>query len=85
MIDHRERFLAKANQDGSYSITVTARQLLEAAWVDFYDDATGRGYQRKETLRERRGREIEEYFVRCSAKGVTPRLFEMTESARAVV
>ena len=83
MIDHRERFLAKANQDGSYSITVTARQLLEAAWVDFYDDATGRGYQRKETLRERRGREIEEYFVRCSAKGVTPRLFEMTASARA--
>lgn len=82
-MDHRDTFLAKANQDGSYSITVAARELLEVAWVDFYDDATGRGYQRKETLRERRGREIEEYFVRCSAKGVTPRMFEMTASARA--
>ena len=77
-----KRFLAKRNQDGSYSLAIRANDLVDCAWVDFYDDRTGEGYQRKETLRERRGREIEEYFARCRLEGVVPRLFEMTGSAR---
>ena len=76
-------YLAKRNQEGSYSIAVPARHLEEDAWVDFYDDKTGRGYQRKETLRERRGREIEDYFRRCVAEGVTPKMFEMTANTRS--
>lgn len=77
------RFLAKRNLDGSYSVAVKARDLAEVAWVDFYDDKSGRGYQRRETLRERRGREIEEYFRRCTSEGVSPRLFEMTANVRS--
>ncbi len=77
------RFLAKRNLDGSYSVAVKARDLAEVAWVDFYDDKSGQGYQRRETLRERRGREIEEYFRRCTAEGVRPRLFEMTGNVRS--
>lgn len=77
------RFLAKRNLDGSYSVAVKARDLAEVAWVDFYDDKSGQGYQRRETLRERRGREIEEYFRRCTSEGVRPRLFEMTANVRS--
>ncbi len=82
MSEH-DRFLAKQNLDGSYSVAVKARDLAEVAWVDFYDDQSGRGYQRRETLRERRGREIEEYFRRCASEGVRPRLFEMTANVRS--
>ena len=76
------RFLAKRNLDGSYSVAVKARQLVDVAWVDFYEDRTGTGYQRRETLRDRRGKEIEQYFARCAREGVKPRLFEMTASVR---
>ncbi len=76
------QFLGKQNLDGSWSISVKARELVDAAWVDFYDDKTGAGYQRRETMRERRGKEIEDYFQRCEASEVKPRLFEMTASAR---
>jgi len=76
------RFLARRNQDGSYTIGVKARDLVDVGWVDFYDDGTGNGYQRKETLRDRRGKEIEEYLARCVAEGVEPRLFQMTANVR---
>ena len=82
MTDH-ESFLAKRNHDGSFSIAVRARDIAEVAWVDFYDDHRGQGYQRRETLRERRGRDIEEYFRRCASEGVRPRLFEMTGNVRS--
>ncbi len=76
------RFLGKRNRDGSFSITVRARELVEAGWVDFYVETSGRGYQRLETMRETRARQIEEYFQRCNDAAVDPRLFEMTASAR---
>ena len=75
-------FLGKQNIDGSYSVSVKARELVEVAWVDFYLESAGRGYQRLETMRETRAREIEDYFKRCFSESVKPRLFEMTASAR---
>jgi len=75
-------FLAKRNQDGSYSVSIAAGQLIPLCYVDFFDEATGRGYQRLETLREKRGREVEGYLKRCKVHGVPPRLFEMTANAR---
>lgn len=75
-------FLGKQNRDGSYSISVKARELVEAGWVDFYDDRSGRGYQRNETMREARAGEIEKYFARCLDEDQRPRVFEMTGSAR---
>ena len=76
------QFLGKQNRDGSYSISVKARELVEGGWVDFYDERSGRGYQRFETMREARARQIEEYFRRCAQEDLDPRLFEMTASAR---
>lgn len=76
------QFLGKQNRDGSYSISVKARELVEAGWVDFYDEGAGRGYQRLETMRETRAREIEDYFKRCATEDLNPRLFELTASAR---
>jgi DGQHR domain-containing protein len=75
-------FPAKRNQDGSYSVSVEAEQLVTVSYVDFYNEATGQGYQRLETLRERRGREVEDYLKRCKVHGIAPRLFEMTANAR---
>jgi DGQHR domain-containing protein len=74
--------LGKSNDDGSYSVRVPAELLVENAFVDFYDDKAGTGYQRNETLRDRRGREIAEYIARCSQAGLRPRLFELTANAR---
>lgn len=82
MKSQKVRFLGKANHDGSYSVSIGARRLIEVCWVDFWDDKTGKGYQRKETLRERRGKEIEDYFKRCQQDEVRPHLFEMTAAAR---
>lgn len=79
------QFLGKRNRDGSFSISVKARELVEAGWVDFYVESSGRGYQRLETMRETRARQIEDYFQRCSDAAVDPRLFEMTASARCEV
>lgn len=76
------QFLGKQNRDGSYSISVKARELVDAGWVDFYDERSGRGYQRRETMRETRARQIEDYFKRCAQEDLKPRLFEMTASAR---
>ena len=75
-------FLGKQNRDGSYSISVKARELVDAGWVDFYDEANGAGYQRKETMREARAKQIAEYFERCAQEDLKARLFEMTASAR---
>lgn len=74
--------MAKTNQDGSYSIAVSAKRLGEVGWVDFYDDSRGSGYQRRETQRVQRGREIAAYFARCAQNGIRPRLFEMTANTR---
>lgn len=78
----QKEYLAKKNQDGGYSLSLPARDLTEICFVDFYDEASERGYQRQETLRERRGREVEEYLRLCKESGVPPRLFELTANAR---
>jgi len=77
-----KEYLAKKNQDGSYSLSLPASDLTEICFVDFYNEASGEGYQRLETLRERRGREVEDYLKRCKENSVPPRLFEMTANAR---
>ena len=74
--------LAKKNQDLSYSVSIRASDLVHHSFVDFYDDKTGQGYQRRETLRDRRGREIAQYIERCIKQNLPPRLFEMTANAR---
>ena len=78
-------FLGKQNRDGSFSIGVKARELVDGGWVDFYEERSGRGYQRMETMRETRAADIEKYFSRCLQEDQKPRLFEMTGSARCEV
>ncbi|MYJ01172.1 MAG: DGQHR domain-containing protein [Chloroflexi bacterium] len=75
-------FLGKQNTDGSFSISVKARELVEHGWVDFYEEQSGLGYQRNETMREARAADIERYFSRCFQEDLKPRIFEMTASAR---
>lgn len=72
----------KQNNDGSFSVAIPAEKLVKWAFVDFYDDDSGRGYQRMESMRRRRGSDIAKYIGRCVNRGVQPRLFELTANAR---
>lgn len=74
--------LAKKNRDGSYSVSYPAGALVRDAFVDFYDEKTGSGFQRRETTRNARGRQIADYIKRCVENEVEPKLFEMTANAR---
>ena len=78
----RYEILAKRNQDGSYSASIPAGTLVSSAFVDYYTDATGVGYQRNETLRAKRARDIEDYIRRCLEASLEPKLFELTVNAR---
>lgn len=78
----RVELLAKKNQDGSFSVSYESGGLIRDCFVDFYDEKGGSGYQRNETLRAKRGREIEEYLRLCVSSALLPRLFEMTANAR---
>ena len=73
---------AKRNRDGSYSASIPAGVLVSHAFVDYFTDATGGGYQRNETVRPKRAREIEAYIRRCFDAGIEPKLFELTVNAR---
>lgn len=70
------------NEDESYSVRIPAKQFVEYAFVDFYDEANGTGYQRHEAVRDRRGREIADFIARSMESGIQPHLFEMTANAR---
>jgi DGQHR domain-containing protein len=74
--------LGKKNRDGSYSASIPAHELIDNSFVDFYEDAIGDGYQRREAQRATRGREIQAYLRRCVENGLEPKLFEMTANAR---
>lgn len=74
--------LAKRNRDGSYSASIPAGMLVANAFVDYYTDATGGGYQRDETLRPKRARDIADYIRRCLDANLEPKLFELTINAR---
>ena len=74
--------LAKLNGDESYSVSYSSGDLIRDAMVDFYNERTGKGYQRGETTRAKRGRDIEVYLRRCVSDGMPPQLFEMTANAR---
>lgn len=74
--------LAKRNDDGSYSVSYAVGALLNDSFVDFYNENTGKGFQREETARKRRGREVAEYVRRCVRDGLRPKLFELTANAR---
>jgi DGQHR domain-containing protein len=76
------RYLAKQNLDSSFSISIPAGDLAECAFVDYYDEATGKGFQRWETLTPKRGRDVAAYIARCVQSQVPWRLFEMTGNAR---
>jgi len=73
---------AKRNRDGSYSVSYESGALVRDALIDFYNEQTGVGYQRNETLRPKRGRDIEDYIRRCVTEQMEPKLFEMTANAR---
>lgn len=73
---------AKRNMDGSYSVSLRADELVAHAFVDFYSEETGAGYQRHESTRGRRGREIAHYIQRCVRQDIQPTLFELTANAR---
>lgn len=75
-------FPAKENNDGSYSITLTATRLVGHGFVDFYDDAQGTGYQRKDNDRERRAMAIAEYIKRCQESSEEVHLGDLTANAR---
>lgn len=78
----RYEILAKHNRDGSYSASIPVGVLVSNAFVDYYSDAVGGGYQRRETLLPRRAREIEDYIRRCQSTATPPKLFELTLNAR---
>lgn len=73
--------LGKTNSDGSYSMAVRADILVEHCFVNFYNESTGEGYQRSETQRATRGRDIERYIARCAESNTKPALFEMIANA----
>lgn len=75
-------YLAKQNQDGSYSISIPAGELAEYAFVDYYNEKGATGFQRNETLTPTRARDIGKYIKRCVKAGIPPRLFEMTGNGR---
>ena len=78
----QRELLAKKNSDGSYSVSYPAGHLVQDAFVDFYEERTGDGFQRRETSRNTRGRQIRDYIKSCVENNVEPRLFELTANAR---
>ena len=78
----KRTLIAKRNGDGSYSVSYKVGDLIKDSFVDFYDERTGSGFQRNETTRPKRGREISEYVRRCVTGGVEPKLYELTANAR---
>lgn len=78
----RNELLAKRNRDGSFSASIPAEVLVSHAFVDYYEDSSGMGYQRSETLRPKRARDIEDYIRRCKDAALEPNLFELTVNAR---
>lgn len=73
---------AKKNQDGSFSASIAAGHLTNLAFVDFYDDQTSEGYQRFDSTRASRGKQIAEYVNRCNQNDSEPKLFELTCNLR---
>ena len=78
------KLLAKKNSDGSFSVSYAAGDLIDDAFVDFYSEKEGSGFQREETARKPRGRAISNYIKRCVQGGNQPNLFELTANARVV-
>ena len=50
--------------------------------MDYYNEQTGRGFQRDESSRQTRGRKVADYIQRCARDGVNPKLYELTANAR---
>src|SRR5258708_21607369 len=75
-------YLAKRNQDESFSISIPAADVEKYGFVDYYDEKSGEGFQRLETLTPRRAREIADYIKSCAQRKIPWRLFEMTGSVR---
>ena len=75
-------YLAKKNQDGSYSVSIPAGELAQYAFVDYYDDKTGTGLP---TARDPYPHACSGHRKVCEAVCSSedpPRLFEMTANAR---
>ena len=73
---------AKKNQDESFSASFAAEHLTKLAFVDFYDDHTSKGYQRIDSTRASRGKQIADYINRCNQNQEEPKLFELTCNLR---
>jgi len=80
----RVTFAAIRNKDNSFSVRIPAAQLVEMAFVDAYDEKEGSGYQRFESQRDRRGRDIADFIARSTEAGIPPHLFELTANARLI-
>jgi hypothetical protein len=88
------QFQAKlADKDGTFHvvsmINAQAEKQVEQvgaqeAFVDYYDERTGSGFQRQETLTPRRGREVADYVKECVQRHIPWRLFEMTANVRGM-
>lgn len=73
---------AKRNGDGSFSVSYRIGELVNDYFVDFYNEQAGTGFQRDESSRQSRGRQVAEYIRRCARDEVEPKLFELTANAR---
>ncbi len=76
------KLLAKRNGDGSFSVSYPVEQLDNDSFVDFYNEQAGTGFQREESNRQTRGRQVAEYIRRCVKDGLESKLFELTANAR---
>ena len=55
---------------------------MSDCFVDFYSEQASTGFQRNESNRQTRGRDVAEYIRRCVKDEVKPKLFELTANAR---
>ena len=76
------KLLAKKNGDGSFSVSYPVKELDNDSFVDFYNEQAGTGFQREESNRQYRGKQVAEYIRRCIKDGLESKLFELTANAR---
>ena len=76
------KLLAKRNGDGSFSVSYPVGELDTDSFVDFYNEQSGTGFQREESNRQTRGRQVAEYIRRCARDDLESKLFELTANAR---
>ena len=72
------------NPDGSYSVLMRVGDLLTNAFVDYYNDVTGEGYQRYEVNTPKRAEGIADYIQECKSRNVPYFLRDLECNARGL-